>query len=266
MNRTALITGASKGIGLELARIHASKGDNLILVARTKERLDDLKVELEKKFLVKVYTIEKDLSLRSSARDVYDEVINNGMSVDYLINNAGFGDFGLFAECNWDKQEKMINLNINALVHLTRLFLPEMIKRGGGKILNVASTAAFQPGPTMSVYFASKAFVLSFSEAVNYEVKDKGITVTALCPGSTESDFHAVVVDNPDLVTDRKMSSAKEVADYGYRAMMKGKPVAIQGFKNSLMANAVRFFPRGFIVKMVRKIQVGKHFKEIQVS
>jgi hypothetical protein len=263
VNKTALITGASNGIGLELAWIHASKGDNLILVARTKDKLDELKSELEKKFLVNVYTIEKDLSLRSSARDVYDEVISNGMSVDYLINNAGFGDFGLFAESDWNKQEKMINLNITALIHLTWLFLPDMIKRGEGKILNVASAAAFQPGPTMSVYFATKAFVLSFSEAINNEVRDKGITVTALCPGSTETAFHGVVVDDPGLVTVRKMSSAKEVAEYGYRSMMRGKPVAVHGFKNALMANAIRFFPRGFIVKMVRRIQEKKHLRKI---
>ena len=262
MNKTALITGASNGIGLELARIHASKGDNLILVARTKDKLDELKSELEKNFKINVYTIKKDLSLKNSTRDVYEEVTNNGMSVDYLINNAGFGDFGLFAECDWDKQEKMINLNITALIHLTWLFLPDMIERGKGKILNVASAAAFQPGPTMSVYFATKAFVLSFSEAVNEEVRGKGITVTALCPGSTDTAFHAVVVDDPGLVSERKMSSAKEVAEYGYRSMMRGKPVAVHGFKNSLMANAVRFFPRDFIVKMVRRIQEKKHLKK----
>ncbi|MCU0472667.1 MAG: SDR family oxidoreductase [Bacteroidales bacterium] len=263
MNKTALITGASKGIGFELARIHASRGDNLILVARNKNKLDELKRELEKKYAINVYTIGKDLSLRSSAREVYDDVKRNGISVDYLINNAGFGDFGLFADCDWDKQEKMINLNITALIHLTRLFLPGMIEKEEGKILNMASTAAFQPGPTMSVYFASKAFVLSFSEAINNEVRDKGITVTALCPGSTDTNFHAIVLDDPKLVKYRKMASPKEVAEYGYRAMMKGKPLAIQGFKNSLMANAVRFFPRGFIVKIVRKIQEKKHFRKI---
>lgn len=263
MNKTALITGASNGIGLELTRIHASRGDNLILVARVKNKLDELKSELEKKYAINVYTIGKDLSLRSSAIEVYDEVRRNGIFIDYLINNAGFGDFGLFADCDWDKQEKMINLNITALTHLTRLFLPAMIEKGEGKILNIASTAAFQPGPTMSVYFASKAFVLSFSEAINNEVRDKGITVTALCPGSADTNFHAVVLDDPKLVNYRKMASPKEVAECGYRAMMKGKPVAIQGFKNSLMANAVRFFPRGFIVKMVRRIQEKKNYREV---
>src|SRR5450759_4294399 len=194
MNRTALITGSSSGIGLELARIHAENGGNLVLVARSKNKLDELKEELENKYNVQVYTIGKDLSLPDSARDVYAELGQQNISVDYLINNAGFGDFGFFAESDWNKQEKMINLNITALAHLTRLFLPDMIKRGDGKILNLASTASFQPGPAMSVYFATKAFVLSFSEAVNNEVRDKGVTVTALCPGSTESGFHAVTM------------------------------------------------------------------------
>lgn len=263
MNKTALITGASGGIGLELARIHASKGDDLILVARTGSKLGQLKTELGQKFNIQVYNIEKDLSVKDAGKEVFEEVKRKGITINYLINNAGLGDFGLFAECDWDKQERMINLNITALAHLTRLFLPEMIERGEGKILNVASTASFQPGPKMSVYFATKAFVLSFSEAINNEVRDKGITVTALCPGSTESGFHAVVIDNPNLVKDRKMPTAKEVAEFGYNAMMKGTPVAIHGFKNALMANAVRFFPRGFIVKMARKIQEKKHSREI---
>jgi short-subunit dehydrogenase len=263
MNKTALITGASGGIGLELARIHAANGDDLVLVARTGSKLEELKTELVQKYNVQVYNIEKDLSVKDAGRDVYEEVKRKGISVNYLINNAGFGDFGFFADSNWDKQEKMINLNITALVQLTRLFLPGMIERGEGKILNVASTAAFQPGPTMSVYFATKAFVLSFSEAINNEVRDKGITVTALCPGSTDTAFHAVVMDDPKLVNERKMVSAKEVAEFGYDAMIKRKPVAIPGLKNSLMSFAVRFFPRGFIVKMVRRIQEKKNSQEI---
>jgi len=259
MNQTALITGASGGIGLEFARIHASKGDNLVLVARSSDKLDAVKRELEGGYKIEVYNIVKDLSVKDATKEVYDELKSKNIVIDYLVNNAGFGDFGMFAECDWNKQEKMINLNITALAHLTRLFLPDMIERGEGKILNVASLASFQPGPTMSVYFASKAFVLSFSEAINNEVRDKGISVTALCPGSTESNFHAVAMDDPNLVEDRKMQSAKEVAEIGYRAMMKGKPVVIPGFKNAFLAFAVRFFPREFITKMARKIQEGKH-------
>lgn len=186
-------------------------------------------------------------------------MLAKGLEINFLINNAGFGDFGFFSDTDWRKQEKMINLNITALTHLTRLFIPEMIRRGEGKILNVASTAAFQPGPTMSVYFATKAYVLSFSQAINNELREHGITVTALCPGSTESDFHMIALGDPGLVKERKMDSAIDVAEFGYRSMIKGKPVAIYGFKNALMANAVRFFPREFIVSMARRIQGKKH-------
>jgi len=259
MNKTALITGSSNGIGYELAKVHAEKGDNLVLVARSKSKLDELKKVLEEEQKVMVYTIGKDLSLPGAAREVYDELKQQNISVDYLVNNAGFGDFGFFAESDWNKQEKMINVNITALTHFTRLFLPDMIKRGSGKIMNVASVASFQPGPTMSVYFASKAYVLSFSEAINNEVSDKGITVTALCPGSTESGFHATAMGDRKLTKERNLPSSKQVAEYGYRAMMKGKTVAIHGLKNTLMANAVRFFPRALIVKAVRKIQEKKY-------
>lgn len=262
MIKTALITGASGGIGLELARIHASKGEDLILVARSADRLEELKTNLERKYGIKVYNIEKDLSVKDAAKEVFNEVNNQNISIDYLVNNAGFGDFGLFENCEWDKQERMINLNITALVHLTKLFLPGMITRGGGKILNVASLAAFQPGPTMSVYFASKAFVLSFSEALNNELKGKGITVTALCPGSTKTKFHEVTLGDPKLVKERKMQSAEEVALIGYRAMMEGKPVVIPGFKNSFLVFVLRFFPREYITKMARRIQENKNYQK----
>ena len=164
---TALITGASSGIGLELAKVHASKGGDLVLVARNKLRLDELKTELESKFKVKVYTIGKDLSLANSAQEVYNETKNQNIEIDYLINNAGFGDFGMFVDTDWNKELQMINLNITTLTHFTKLYLQDMVKRGSGRIMNVASTAAFQSGPTMAVYFATKAYVLSFSEAID---------------------------------------------------------------------------------------------------
>ena len=263
MNKTALITGSSGGIGSELAKVHARNGDNLILLGLDKVRLDVLKKDLESEYKVKVYTIEKDLTLPGAVEDIYSELKDQGILVDYLINNAGMGDFGLFAGSSWLKQEKMINLNIVALTHLTRLFLPEMIKIGSGKIMNVASTASFQPGPTMAVYFATKAYVLSFSEALSNEVRDKGITVTALCPGSTETGFHAVVMGDGSFLKERKKSSPAEVAEFGYRSMMKGKTVAIHGFKNVLMANSVRFFPRALVAGVTRKIQEKKHLKNI---
>lgn len=263
MSKTALITGASGGIGLELARIHASKGDNLVLVARSGDRLAEIKSEIESLSHVDVHFLVKDLSLPHAAKKVFDEVTGHGIGIDYLINNAGIGDYGLFANTDWEKQERMISLNVTVLTHLTWLFVPQMIKRGGGKIMNVASLAAFTPGPTMSVYFATKAYVLSLSEALNNELRDKGITVTALCPGSVDTKFHEVALGDPAKVRERKMASAREVAEIGYRAMMKGKPVVIPGFKNAILAFASRFAPRDVIVSSTRKIQERKNYHDV---
>jgi uncharacterized protein len=260
MGKTALITGSSNGIGLELARVHAENGDNLVLIARNKCKLDELKKELEENHKVNVLTICKDLSLPDAAKEVYDEVKQKGILIDYLINNAGFGDYGLFSESDWTRQEKMISLNITALTQFTWLYLPDLIKQGEGKIMNVASTASFQPGPTMSVYFASKAFVLSFSEAVNNEVCDKGITITALCPGATHSGFQAAAaMQDSKIFEGNNFPTSREVAEFGYKAMMKGKTVAIHGLKNRIMANSVRFAPRSLVVKTARKMQAKKY-------
>jgi hypothetical protein len=256
MKNTALITGASNGIGLELAKVHASKGGDLVLVARNKTKLDELKAELESQFKVSVYTIGKDLSANNSAQEVYDETTKQNIQIDYLINNAGFGDFGMFAETEWNKELQMINLNITTLTQFTKLYLQDMVKRKSGKIMNVASTAAFQSGPTMAVYYATKAYVLSFSEAVDNEVSGKGVTVTTLCPGPTESGFQAAAsMEESNLVKGKKLPTAKEVAEYGYLSMMKGKTVAIHGMMNWIMANSVRFTPRALVVKLTRKIQ-----------
>jgi len=255
MKNTALITGASNGIGLELAKIHASKGGDLVLVARNKSKLDELKSELEKQFGVSVYTIGKDLSAINSAQEVFEETNMHNIQIDYLINNAGFGDFGMFTETDWDKELQMINLNITTLTLFTKLYLKEMVKRRSGKIMNVASTAAFQSGPTMSVYCATKAYVLSFTEAVSNEVSDKGITVTALCPGATETGFQtAGGMDESKLFKGKKLPSAKQVADYGYKSMIKGKTVAIHGIMNNIMSNSIRFMPRAIVLKVSRKI------------
>lgn len=260
MIRTALITGASGGIGYELAKIHASSGDNLVLVARNLPKLHEIKKIFEERYHVGVHVIEKDLSSPSAADEVFEFVRKLNMDIDYLINNAGSGDFALFAETDWYRQERMINLNMLTPTHLMWLFIPGMVKRGYGKILNIASTAAFQPGPTMSVYFATKAYLLSFSEAVNNEVRDQGVTVTALCPGSTQSGFHEAAIGEGKTLVRRNLPSAGKVARIGYKAMMKGKAVAIPGFMNSFMANAVRFLPRSFVVRAARKIQEKKHF------
>lgn len=259
MSRTALITGSSDGIGYEIARIHAEHGDNLVVVARNKLKLSELKSMLQEKHGIKVHVMEKDLALPGAATEVFDELNGQNITVDYLINNAGFGDIGNFAVSDWNKLERMINLNILALSHLTRLFLPGMIYRGFGKILNVASTASFQPGPGMAVYFATKAYVLSFSEAINEEVRNSGVTITALCPGSTASGFHEAAMGNGSGVKERKLPSARKVAEFGYKAMMSGKAVAIPGIKNSIMAASVRFIPRSIVVRAAKKIQKNKY-------
>lgn len=256
MNKTALITGASSGIGLELAKIHASKSGNLVLVARNKSKLDELKLDLEKQYKISVYTIGKDLSKPNTAQEVYDETAHQNITVDFLINNAGFGNFGMFYETDWNKELQMINLNITTLTQFTKLYLNDMVKRNSGRIMNVASTAAFQSGPTMAVYYATKAYVLSLSEAINNEVGDKGVTVTALCPGATESGFQAAAaMEESNLVKGKQLPTSREVAVFGYASMMKGKSVAIHGIMNYIMANSVRFVPRALVVNVTRKIQ-----------
>jgi short-subunit dehydrogenase len=255
MNKTALITGATNGIGLELARIHAANGGNLVLVARNKAKLDALKTELEAFYQVTVYTIEKDLSEANAAQDVYAETSRLHIEVDYLINNAGFGDFGFFAETDWDKESRMIQLNITTLTHLTKLYLRQMQQRGVGRIMNVASTASFQPGPTMAVYSATKAYVLSFTEAVSNEVKGSGISITTLCPGPTETGFSAAgSMDGSRLFRNKRLPTGKDVAQFGYRAMLAGKTLAVHGIKNNIMTNAIRFFPRSWVVAVSRRM------------
>ncbi|MDP6040403.1 MAG: SDR family oxidoreductase, partial [Candidatus Latescibacteria bacterium] len=185
----ALITGASSGIGLELARVFAADGIDVILSARSENKLNMLAKEVQDAHGVKAEVIVADLSVQGEAQKLYDQVKENGCEVDYLVNNAGFGVYGVFAETDWTAEANMLNVNIVALTHLTKLFLPDLIAKRKGRILNVASTASFQPGPMMSVYFASKAFVLSFSDAIANELRGTGVTVTALCPGATETGF-----------------------------------------------------------------------------
>jgi uncharacterized protein len=257
--QTALITGASSGIGLEMAKIFADNKVNLVLVARSADKLNQLATELGSKGIT-VNVMAKDLSNYNTAKELYDWCSQQNIHIDYLVNNAGFGDFGFFHESDWKKQEQMINLNITTLTYLTRLFLPAMVQKGNGRIMNVASTAAFQPGPTMSVYYATKAYVLHFSEAISNELKNKGVTVTALCPGATESGFQsAAAMEESKLVKGKKLPTSAEVAAYGYKAMMKGKRVAIHGFMNKILANSVRFMPRGVVLAVTRKMQDKAH-------
>jgi len=253
MNKIALITGASSGLGKEFARIHASKGGDLVLVARSGDKLEALKSDLQKQYGVSVYVIVKDLSDQYAPKALYDELTEKKIQVEYLINNAGFGDYGLFAETTWEKQLEMINLNITCLTYMTRLFLPHMVEKKDGKILNIASTAAFQPGPTMSVYFATKAYVLSFSEAIANELKGTGITVTALCPGATETGFKtAAALGESNLFKGNQIATSKEVAEFGYAGMMNGKTVVIPGLLNNLLVQSVRFLPRNLVATLAK--------------
>jgi short-subunit dehydrogenase len=253
---TALITGASSGIGLEFAKIFAAANNNLVLVARSGGKLIQLAEDLQRKHNISVKVIGADLSKMAEVQKVYDTCKAYDIQIEYLVNNAGFGDFGFFIESDWYKTEQMIDLNIKSVTKMCRLFLPGMVQRKSGKVLNVASTAAFQPGPTMAVYYATKSYVLFLSEALYKELQGTGVHVTCLCPGSTESGFQSAAnLHESVLVKGKKLPTAKEVAVFGYKAMMKNKLTAIHGIKNSIMANAIRFTPRKMVLSIVRRMQ-----------
>ena len=259
MKNTALITGASSGIGKELATIHAEKGGNLILVARSKDKLNELKVELEKKHKVLVSIIPKDLSAAGAAKELFNEVQSLGIQVDYLMNNAGFGLVGKFHELSWERQMQMINLNMIALTELTYHFLQGMVARNNGKILNTSSTAGLIPGPLQAVYFASKAYVSSFSNAIAEELYDKNITVTALLPGATETGFAKTSgVDKTAIYSNP--ASARSVAEDGYNAMIKGKldVISVSSRSQKMQLSLVPFFPKKMILKQTRQMQEQK--------
>lgn len=259
MKNTALITGASSGIGKELATIHAERGGNLILVARSKDKLNELKVELEKKHKVLVSIIPKDLCAAGAAKELFIEVQSLGIQVDYLMNNAGFGLVGKFHELPWERHMQMINLNMIALTELTYLFLQEMVPRNNGKILNTSSTAGLIPGPLQAVYFASKAYVSSFSNAIAEELYDKNITVTALLPGATETGFAKTSgIDKTAIYSNP--ASARSVAVDGYNAMIKGKldVISVSSRSQKMQLSLVPFFPKKMILKQTRQMQEQK--------
>lgn len=259
MKKTALITGASSGIGKELARIHSGNGGDLVLVARSKGKLETLKTELETQHNIQVKVIVKDLSLPSAPKEVYDEVTSSGITVDYLINNAGFGGHGKFHERQWEQDLTMIQLNIIALTALTRYFLPEFVKRNQGRILNVSSTASFMPGPLQAVYFATKAYVTFFSNAIAEELHDTNITVTTLMPGATETEFAKTSgMDKTNLF--EKTVSARSVAEDGYDGMLKGTLDIVSGLTSSqkIMMKMIPFTPKKVLLKQVRQMQEAK--------
>lgn len=251
----ALITGASYGIGEDFARVFARGGFNLILTARSLDKLTALARNLSGEYGIKTEVLAKDLSLPGASEEIYTEIGNRGLRVDVLVNNAGFGLHGEFRKQDRKEQLNMIQLNVQALTDLTRILLPGMLERKKGRILNVASTAAFQPGSLMAVYYATKSYVLSFSEALNEELKGTGVSATCLCPGPTRSQFQkrAGLGDVP-LFRYASMDSVK-VAEAGYDGLMKEKPLVIPGFVNKLTAFMTRFVPRALVPPVVRALQ-----------
>lgn len=258
-HKTALITGASSGIGRELATVFARESYDLVITARREERLQTIKKEIENRFGRTVYLFTCDLSDAESPEKLYRFVQDASLHISVLVNNAGIGDFGFFSESDWGKNAAMLNLNITALTHLTHLFLPDLMRHEKSYILNVASTAAFQPGPLMSVYYASKHYVLAFNEAIANELKDTGVVVSALCPGPTASEFQEVSnMDKSKLFELFPVASSAEVAEFGYRALMKEKQVAIYGFMNKIGAKLTPLLPRKWVTSIVRFIMENK--------
>jgi short-subunit dehydrogenase len=252
---TALITGASGGIGYELAKLFAKDHHDLVLVARSASRLTEVANELERDFAISAKIIPLDLATAPAPQFVFDQLEREKIAIELLINNAGYGLRGEFADVSLEQNLGQIHLNITALTALTHLFLPAMIERRSGRILNVASTAGFQPGPLMAVYYATKAYVISFSEALADELKQTGVTVTCLCPGATDTGFQKrAATENSILFKKLKPMDAATVALDGYRAMMAGKTMAISGFRNWLVAESVRFAPRKLVTTISRKV------------
>ena len=256
MKNVALITGASSGIGKDFATIHAGNSGDLVIIARREDKLIELKKELEAKHGITVLIIAKDLSLPESPKEVYDELKSKNIEIDILINNAGFGGVGKFHERNWEKDAQMIDLNVRALTELTRRFLPDMVTRKKGRVLNVASTAALLPGPLQAVYFASKAYVRSFSLAIASELDGTGVTVTALLPGATATEFGSTSgMDKTSMFS--KPFSSMVVANTGYDAMLKGKLETKAGltFGQKAMMAMLPFTPIKMILKQVKAMQ-----------
>jgi len=255
MNKTALVTGASQGIGYELSRLIAQNGYNLVLVARDEHMLVRIADDLKGEFGVKVKVVAMDLSQGSAPDEIFTELEREAIPIDCLVNNAGFQEYGPFSETDLHKELQMIQLHIATLTHLTKLFLPGMLERSHGRIMNVGSTGSFTPGgPFNAVYCATKAYVLSFSEAISEELKGTGVTVTALCPGATSTEF-ARRADIEDIRLFRfqcGVMDARKVAEIGYHAMMKGERSVVAGMANKLTVLSLKLMPRGLMTTTAR--------------
>ncbi len=252
---TALVTGASGGLGEQFAWLLAADHHDLVLVARSKEKLEILAQKLSEKYKVSATVLAHDLSREDSVRLLVSELEEKNIAIDILINNAGFGAYGKFHETTYDHEKQLIDVNIGALTELTKALLPSMVKSGSGRILNVASTAAFQPGPLMAVYYASKSYVMNLSIALSEELRGTGVTVTCLCPGPTKTGFEVSAGLQGSRLFKSALMDAGTVARIGYQAMLRGKPLVIAGFRNKLSAFGTRIVPRWLTARVAMAVQ-----------
>ena len=252
---TVLITGASSGIGWELAKLFAQDGSHLILVARREEKLQELANELKSAYQAESTIIPMDLGQPGAASQLIEQIDAQGTQIDVLVNNAGFGQFGQFSDIDRQRHLDMIDVNISSLVDLTYLVLPQMLKRSAGSILNLGSTASFQPGPNAAVYYATKAFVLSFSEAIWQELLGTGVNVCVLCPGPTRTGFGEDSKMDQTAVFKMNSMDVVDVAKVGHRGVRRRKRLVIPGIMNNIMAWGVRLAPRRFILRIMERLQ-----------
>lgn len=263
MNKVALITGAASGIGLELSKLMIQDNYSLILIDKDGKRLTQVKTEFHAIFDKEVLTIVKDLSKPNATEEIFNTLKELGIVVDVLVNNAGFGVLGKFEDTDWQQESQMINLHVHALTHMCKLFIPGMIARKSGKVINVASLASFYSGPLMSVYYASKSYLLSFSVALANELKGTGVGITVLCPGLTRTGFQKSMCEEKALIK-WNVGSAKSVAKYAYRSMNKNKLIAIPGFFNRLLAFLPRVLSIPVAAWMIRKLQMKNRVNKFE--
>lgn len=250
MGKTALITGASAGLGTEFARLFAQGGHDVVLVARRKDRLEALATELRTAHSVRTLVVDADLADPAAPQHVFEAVTAAGLEVEFLVNNAGFGSNGAFSTLPLQRELEQIQVNISALTHLTGLFLPGMLARKSGRILNLGSTAGFQPGPFMATYYATKAFVNAFSEALSFELRDTGVTCTVSCPGPVATEFGGIAGNDKSRLFKKAggVAKAADVAQEAYDAMLEGKPVVVHGFLFKVMQQSQRLSPRAAVL------------------
>jgi short-subunit dehydrogenase len=244
---TALITGASSGLGEQFAGLFAKDGYDVVLVARNAAKLEEIKKRLEAEHSIRALALPGDLGDRATAARIHRELASKGIAIDFLVNNAGFGSNGAFLDLDLATEIGMVELNVVALVELTHLFVRGMRERKSGRVLNIGSTAGFQPGPYMATYYATKAFVMSFSEALAHELRDSGVTVTCYCPGATATEFSNRAGNNKSRLFQRAVAKADQVAIDAYRSMMRGEKLAVHGVMNGIVATSIRFLPRPLV-------------------